>query len=294
MFPNLICPGAAKSGTTTLYDLLKQHPDVLMSSKKETNFFVQNYQLGGEWYKKTYFSGWKGEKIIGDITPSYMSFKYVAKRIFDMLGNDIKLIFLLRNPVTRAYSHYWMTRRNGLENKSFEDALLLEEERIRREEYNIIRFGYVQRGLYAEQIKEYLKHFRYENMRFILFEDFICDTKKEMQNIFNFLGINDYSKIDYSKKSNPAQMPIIKPFRKIIVNPDIRLKLFLKKIFWSKNIRRWTANLTKRIEDKINNRRIDMPQIKEETKEKLKKIFFNDIKQLEKIIKRDLHLWLEA
>jgi len=126
MLPNLICPGAAKSGTTTLYDLLRQHPDVLMSSKKEANFFVQNYQKGKEWYEKLYFSGWKDEKIIGDITPSYMSFKYVAKRIHDMLGNGIKFIFLLRNPVTRAYSHYWMTRRNGLENKSFEEALSLE------------------------------------------------------------------------------------------------------------------------------------------------------------------------
>ena len=105
--PNFMCLGAAKSGKTTLYDILKQHPDIYLPSFKEPHFFDihDNYNNGIDWYMKNYYSK-SNFKAIGDFTPSYFFEKEAPKRIYDALSKDIKFIVILRHPVDRAYSHY--------------------------------------------------------------------------------------------------------------------------------------------------------------------------------------------
>src|SRR5437868_3900524 len=103
--PNFLCVGAQKAGTTTLYEILKQHPDIFLPKKiKETKFFVyeEKFQRGKTWYEKEFFSEVKNEKAFGEIDPAMMFEEKSAQRIFDTLGKDVKLIFVFRNPVARA------------------------------------------------------------------------------------------------------------------------------------------------------------------------------------------------
>ena len=96
--PNFICLGAAKSGTTTLYEILKQHPEIGVSSFKEPHFFDNdiNWNRGVDWYKRTYFSKIENKKIKGEFTPTYLSSNSSAKRIKTTMGDNIKFIILLR------------------------------------------------------------------------------------------------------------------------------------------------------------------------------------------------------
>ncbi len=119
--PNFLCVGAQKAGTTTLYEILKQHPDIFLPQNiKETKFFVydEKYEKGVQWYQKEFFSEWNGQKAIGEVDPAMMFEEKSAQRIFDTLGNNVKLIFIFRNPVARAYSHYLMSQRKGAEDLS--------------------------------------------------------------------------------------------------------------------------------------------------------------------------------
>ncbi|MFW6009458.1 MAG: sulfotransferase domain-containing protein [archaeon] len=134
LLPNFICPGAQKAATTSLYNILKLHPDVFLPDIKEPQFFAvdKKYKNGLEWYEKKYYSNVSEEKIIGDISTGYMAIEHSAERIANDLGTNIKIIFLLRNPVDRAYSHYWMEKNKYFEVESFERALELEEERKKK------------------------------------------------------------------------------------------------------------------------------------------------------------------
>ena len=92
--PDFICLGAAKSGTTTLYEILKQHPEIVVSSFKEPHFFDNdtNWDRGIDWYKEAYFSRIGNKKIKGEFTPTYLSSNSSAKRIKSTIGNNIKFI----------------------------------------------------------------------------------------------------------------------------------------------------------------------------------------------------------
>ena len=85
-------------------------------------------------YYKSHFKISLNHKIIGEVDPEYMYFNYIPKRIFDTLGADVKLIFLLRNPIDRAFSHYLMSKRRGYEDYPFSEAILMEKDRISQDD----------------------------------------------------------------------------------------------------------------------------------------------------------------
>lgn len=132
--PNFLCVGAQKAGTTTLYEILKQHPDIFLPQQvKETKFFVyeEKFQKGLAFYEKEYFSEWNSQSAIGEVDPAMMFEELAAQRIHHTLGEQVKLIFIFRNPVSRAYSHYLMSQRKGFEDHSFEEAIAAEQERLK-------------------------------------------------------------------------------------------------------------------------------------------------------------------
>ena len=119
--PNFFCIGAQKCGTTSLFNLLVEHEDIFLPSVKEDHFFDvdERFNKGLDWYLDQYFKDANNEKIVGSITPDYLFFNKCPKRIFNLLGKDIKLIIILRNPVDRAYSHYLMSKRRVMKNLIF-------------------------------------------------------------------------------------------------------------------------------------------------------------------------------
>jgi len=292
MLPNFLCVGAQKSGTTTLFDLLKEHPEIYLPSCKEVHFFdiEKNYKKGIIWYENTFFANWKGEKTIGEITPSYMYFDKVPERIRDMLGSDIKLIFMLRNPIDRAYSHYWMSFRRRYEKESFEKAIDLEPERLKKGEFEQFHFSYIDRGFYAKQIKNYLKFFPKENMLFIIFEDFIKRMDKIFKEICHFLNVDpEFTPSKLNIKSNPDSIPRFKIVQDLIYSQNNYIKNLGKLILPHKTVRNY---IIKKIES-WNLVPFTPPKMRELVREQLFKIFLSDIEELEKLINRDLSLWFK-
>ncbi len=222
---NFLCVGAQKSGTTSLHDILKQHPDVFLPTVKETHFFDENYEKGLDWYYETYFSNYQGEKICGECTPEYMFFKEVPERLLKAFGPDVKLIFLLRNPVTRAVSHYQMSKKRTFETLPFEEAIEIEASRIQKDNYHRSHFSYLSRGFYSEQIKRYLDYFPRENMLILRFEeDFVKNRKRTMDEICSFLDI-DGSELNVDIKSHVGKQPRYKWLPKFIYKPNAMKQL---------------------------------------------------------------------
>ena len=157
--PNFMCLGAAKSGTTTLYDILRQHPDLYIPSFKEPHFFdiPENYKNGIKWYEKTYFKN-ANQKIVADFTPSYFFDEEAPKRIFESLGGELKFVVILRNPLDRAYSHYLHSKRDLYEKQDFGEALKLESSRLQQYQnqadyLSYLRHSYIHQGLYSKMLK---------------------------------------------------------------------------------------------------------------------------------------------
>ncbi len=285
MLPNFLGVGAQKSGTTTLYDILKNHPDIYLPRHKEAHFFDSDrkYKKGLSFYEKRYFSEWNGESAVGEITPIYMYLEYVPKRIYESLGPDVKLIFILRNPVDRAYSHYWMTYRRGLENESFEKAIELEAKRLKDGGRSKYDYSYVSRGMYAKQIKNFLRYFSMDNFLILIFEDFVKDIPGFYQKICRFLGVNPELNIpESSVRSNPARISKLRFLQRLIRNRKIT-----KIIFPHKKLRRFI----RRKFEEWNLEPFKPPRMPDETRKKLLEIFLPDIVELEKIIGRDLSIW---
>ena len=221
--PNFMCLGAAKSGTTTLYDILRQHPDIYIPSFKEPHFFdiPENFNNGLKWYQKNYYKK-ANHKIIADFTPSYFFDLNAPKRIFDTLGSQMKFLVILRNPVDRAYSHYLHSKRDDHENMSFQEALTLEVSRLQKYDeesdyLSYLRHSYVHQGLYSEMLQRYLGYFSLENFLFINFEkDFLEETDLTIKKILDFLDIDNSVDLNTNIKSNPSSKERSKIFKKII------------------------------------------------------------------------------
>ena len=95
---NFMIGGVGKAGTTSLHYYLSQHPNIYMSEKKETWFFILEHEKGAEYYESRYFSNHHGEKAIGEATPGYLDVIRARQRIWNY-NPDMKLIFILRNPI---------------------------------------------------------------------------------------------------------------------------------------------------------------------------------------------------
>lgn len=292
--PNFLCVGAQKAGTTTLHDILKQHPDIFLPKIKETKFFHRNhlYNKGIGYYLKKFFTEYKHEKIIGEIDPEYMYFDYIPKRIAENLGNDIKLLFILRNPVDRAYSHYLMSHKRGYDLLSFDEAILLEKDRINdinndtKDYSQKNHLSYIDRGFYSIQINRYLQYFDKKNMHFIIFEEFMQNKKKHINELLSFLDVDNIT-IDIDIKSNQAQTVRFINMSRFINKPNKMKEKILKKIF-PLNFLRFIKNIV----NKINIQDVKPSKLSIEDKRKIYKKYYKDeVDSLERLLNKDLSLW---
>jgi hypothetical protein len=192
--PDFIIGGAPRSGTTWLYELLNRHPRVYMArpSKPEPKFFLvdQIYEKGLSYYCH-WFADAAPDQLAGEKTTNYLESPVAARRIRKHLPK-VKLIFILRDPVERAYSNYLWSRMNGLEHEEFLVALDLEEKR----EFELpdpLRFArphaYFGRGQYSELLRPYFDLFAREQILCLRFEDLIEDRDALIAKLAGFLNI---------------------------------------------------------------------------------------------------------
>jgi len=194
--PEFIIAGAPRSGTTWLYDLLDRHSDLYMARPKqpEPKFFLvdQLYARGLAHYSQTWFAGAPANQVAGEKSTNYLESAAAAERIARHLP-AVKLVFILREPVARAWSNYLWSKMNGLETEDFETALRLEDERERTlsERLRFARpFSYMSRGLYADLLRPYLDRFPREQLLILKFEDILSTPGALATRLHAFLGIS--------------------------------------------------------------------------------------------------------
>ncbi len=212
---NFILAGAMRSGSTYLFELLRHHPQINMPARKELHYFSKESQPQLEEYRE-FFRDCDPEMVIGEASPEYMFFPYCAQRIKDHLP-AIKLIFILRNPVKRAFSHYlWATKGGKFEYLTFENALAAEEDRLKSLDFNTQNaFSYRVRGEYLRLLQPYLNLFPKENIKVILFEDLKEKGQKVYDDLCDFLDIDRIS-LPEIERHNHAIIPRFLPvFRQL-------------------------------------------------------------------------------
>lgn len=191
-----------KSGTSTLRDLLTLREDVFLPSG-EVHFFSDEdrYARGLSWYASL-FSAASKAVAVGEKTPTYSYLPVCATRIHEHLPN-VKLVWLFRDPVTRAYSHYWHSVKNGSERLSFHAAIETESDRIVKDVWR----GYQQRSLYHEQVERYLTLFPRAQMHFLLLEHLLADPLRETNALLSFLGVERLGAAPELPRSNQTFIP---------------------------------------------------------------------------------------
>ncbi|MFB6347323.1 MAG: sulfotransferase [bacterium] len=206
--------GAAKSGTTSLYSSLNQHPDLHMTPTKEPQFFQldREYEKGLDFYHEKYFEGHGDESIFGDAAHRHLYLPWIPDRILELLP-EAKFAVILRNPVDRAYSHYWHWRRSGRPNTEsepfdraiYQDYLRIkagyrhrteEEKQLYQDHLTDMSLGlyrtYLDSGYYHEQIKRYTDRVGRDRLKVVFFRDYIEDPSAVCNELFEFLKLSPY------------------------------------------------------------------------------------------------------
>lgn len=181
--PTYIIAGAMRSGTTALNSYLREHPDVAVSSRKEVHFFDSFYDRGVDWYRKQ-FPGSESVQAVGEATPNYMFSTTAVDRIRETLP-DVKLIVLLRNPIDRAYSHYWHDRARGKTEGDFATNIKRELDGTDQ------RINYIARGKYRAQIEHILERFPATALHVEVFEDMVDRPEDLYSSVCRFIGVDD-------------------------------------------------------------------------------------------------------
>jgi hypothetical protein len=286
MLPNFMIVGAPKAGTTSLYHYLSRHPEIFMSNPKELNFFsnqeikeqelyYDNFVINSLERYKDIFAGSIGKKAIGEASVSYLFYPKTPQKIKEVIP-DAKIIILLREPISRAYSHYLMDYRLGYVNFSFDDVVFK-----RKEDKNIDLFyqQYISLGLYYEQVKRYVDTFGKDRVKIYFQDDFKNDPVCILLDIYNFLGVDPRFCYEIEKEHNVFFMPK----NKIV---DFLYKSSLRSLI--------ASLLPRSIKEKIIEIAFEQkqkPKMNKQTKEYLYDIYRDDIANLEKLIGVDLNSW---
>jgi hypothetical protein len=294
--PNFLIVGAAKSGTTALYQYLKQHPQVYMSSRKESNFFAFEGQEvdfcgpGDEWisestittleaYEKQ-FEAATSQKAIGEASPWYLYSARAAQKIHRYIPSA-KLIAILRNPANRAFSSYLHVVRDSRERLPFEEGLLAEEARVAQGWEYI--WHYRRAGFYSSQVKLYLDLFPREQMRFYLYDDFSSDPTSVLRDIYEFLDVDTDFVADMSIKPNTTGVPSNQLLGRLLLQPNL-LRSAVKVLL--------PAQLSYNVAQRINQRLLKKPSLDQQTYGQLLSGFEDDVYALQDLIGCDLSPWL--
>ena len=207
----------------------------------------------------------------------------VIPKIKEYLGNDVKIIIMLRNPVERAYSGYQHVKRYNIKEdiSEFREAWDISEERYFSNPDMTPASRYKELGMYYKQVKSYIKNF---NVHIIIYEDYKLDIQNEMNKVFDFLDINRMV-INFDRRHMVGGWQWENQKLKSLMISKNPLKSFLKVIIPFKRVRKI---IRKKIQD---NNTVDVLPISMEDEKMLKHFYKDDVRQLSKLLDRDLNYW---
>ena len=218
MIPGVLIVGAQRSGTTSLYRYLAEHPAVAPPVRKEIQYFTLNYGRGERWYR-THFPMARRSRVTFEATPYYLFHPAAPQRAAATVP-DAKVIALLRDPRSRAFSHWQHNASSGLEHLGFEAALDAEAERLAGLDGRLLSdagyrsdahrlWSYTARGQYAEQLERWLDHYPREQLLVLRSEDLYTEPARAHGRVLEFIGLpplplDAYPR--YTRRRSPAQM----------------------------------------------------------------------------------------
>ena len=311
--PNFYIVGAAKAGTTSLYQYLAQHPEVYMSPIKEPNYFSTEIDLDAirpqvkerikllnvdsfingpmktslhrafitkEEQYLALFRNSTHETAIGDASTSYLYSTVAAKNIFNF-NPASKIIIIIRQPVQRMYSHYLMDRRMAVTNLEFEEALLADKNNKSKSWGS--KSLYYELSEYYEQVKRYYDLFPSTQIMVIRSEELREDARSTIKKIFQFLEIDDQFEPNLKQLFNSGVLPRNSFVSKIIANNYFRIRI--RQFISNKSIKIFIKSLLFKKTSEEN--------LSEKTNRTLHEYFKDDITKLSKLINIDLSKWIK-
>ncbi|HEX7023098.1 MAG TPA: sulfotransferase [Trueperaceae bacterium] len=304
--PDFLIIGAAKSGTTSLFYYLKKHPAIFSPEIKELNYFsngsgehgalVRPGSGPGDRYAthwtydaseyRAHFRGKREGQKAGEASVSYLYSPSAPARIRAALP-DVKLIVLLRNPVERAWSHYWHMVRDGREEESFEGALDAEEARIAQGwEFS---WHYKGLGLYGEQLQRYLDCFPAEQLRVYTYDSFREHPQKVVTDLLGWLDLDpaQLGPIDGSQKHNQSGKVRNRWLARLLNRPS-RARSFVKSLLPPVFAHQTMEGL------RWLNLHPEKPVMPEGARHELREFYRADIERLEEATSLSLQHWLAS
>jgi hypothetical protein len=298
--PNFLLIGAAKAGTTALWSYLAQHPDIYLTENKEPNYFAfpggppncrgpAPPEVVHELLLKFSVTDWdeylalfrgRTEPALGEASVRYLYVPEAAQRIHARLP-DVRLIAVLREPVARLHSHYWMNRQFHLEDLSLDDALAAEEERTAAGwGYD---WHYVGVGRYAAQVERYFRLFGRERVAVFLQDELRVDASEVVRRASRFLGVSDSFEADVNQRVKEGYRPRLESLDRLLYYPNPARSLGFRVLGPERfqalrtRLRRWNA--------------APVPPLEQRRRAQLAERFQDDVARLEDLLGRDLSAW---
>lgn len=270
--PEFILAGTTKAASTWIYECFEDHPEIATHTNDTLNYFDMYRHQDVDWYRNQFDPS--PQQVVGEASPMYMYSTGTAERIADTLP-DVDLVFCLRNPVDRAFSHWWHGYSEGLWSYEF-DASLNEAPAYQM---------WIEPGFYAKHLEKFDEHFDDKQIHIWLFDDLVANNSSFIAEVFETVGV-DSSYVptpvgDTSNKARTAAPDIyqtaVKWMRK---NMSDEINKILRPAWESV---RWVIEDRSPYEEGID------PKIRAE----LEQIYADDIKSLSTRLDRELDHWFE-
>ena len=256
---------AAKSGTTWLHSCLAEHPQIFMPITKELDFFSENFTTGLDSYKRN-FQAAQESQLKGEFSPSYGPHPLAAQRLHGYNSNA-KLIWMFREPVDRAYSHYCMACRTQQQVLPLRDILDKNSD-------------FVRYGEYSSQVKRFLEFFPMEQHLFIDYQSLKSPetAQRLLRTVFNFLGVDSRFKPSLLNRKLNTRKPLSRFPRAFDFAKSLALKAATKSKSFEKALQMFRTSSAMAAIHKVNSAPVEFEAIDSEFRLLLEKHYkpFND------------------
>ena len=300
--PNFLIFGVQKAGTTSIYNYLKQHPQVFMSPVKETNFMEHaplefdeaaepaTPQFDAKGRRKlltihdykSLFEGVRDEVAIGEASPNYLFHHERTVQTIQKYVPNTKLIAILRNPVDRAYSDYLMHVREVIGEPK---PLAIQLEQKAETSYTLLK------GKYYEGIKHFLDVFGSEQVKVFLYDDLSTDSVAFMRDIYNFIGVDRSFDVNTKQRKQMAEVPKFQTINQLLrtENPfRIAARSLLRKVLSEEKRQQLRSRLIA-----VNSQGKESMPLSAEDRQLLETYYREDVQQLQDLIGQDLSRWFD-
>jgi hypothetical protein len=297
--PNFLIIGAAKGGTTSVWQQLSQHPAVYMHPDKRLEYFsfesdrifagppplnASREPVSTIHQYKAAFVASRGATAVGEASNTYLYSEAAASRVHDEIP-DVRIIAILRNPAERAFSRYLQLRRSGRETETFSVALAREDQRIRENWWP--EFHYVAGGLYHRQLSRYYSLFPAHQIRIYLFEQLVSDMRLVLGDMFRFLGVDD--SFDPPDKAVYSASGLV---RSKAIHGGLKVLRAARPIV-AKALPSKPRQFVLRVAAAINNRNLVKPPLPAKDRAYMIEKYRDDTLRLQDLLNVDLCKWLD-